>query len=840
MKRFSFFLALALIIASFGMASANSVTLDATTGTWDDGGTTKIIPGGPVTFDIRFENTETLKLKGMTNGFRIYGPSSYTPVSGDTLIAGWGDLWDLTKSINTFSADGSGSDTVAFSGAVIFGNGIAPGFNDVPFRIITGNITEGETLCLDSSWFPPSGTWKWSTGSDVFPSWDGPHCYIAEMPLCQPPINFNGPISLMGSHCDVMTFDFNADLNPVNLTPGQLEWSVNIGTIDPNTGMWSYAPSLADVGASITLEVTVANTGGGNAGGCGETHNVNLTFTNEAPVITCAPGGDVSTGATTVQSVSATDDCDGGSVSFSIVGNTNASGSSIDANTGELSIVPDDTGAYSITVQATDGNAASTCNVTGKAIAGSLFQVEIPCFGAPEGPVFQGQHVSIPVNLTTGNVIDGYDLLIGYDNSALSFQNAAPGADLVADGWEYFTYRYGANGNCSNACPSGLLRLTAIAETNNGPNHPTLDGVTELAVLDFLVTNDRTLECQEIPVRFYWMDCGDNTLSTDLGNTLHISEAVFDGDEVLFPPNGNDIQDGTYGFPTYFGAQDECIIPAPGKPVPVRDVSFNNGCVFIACADAIDARGDINLNNVANEIADAVLYSNYFIYSIGVFTINTEGQIAASDVNADGLALSVADLVYLIRIIVGDALPYPKLAPVNAKVVDNHGVVSVDAEMGAALVVIEGNVQAQLLADNMEMISNFDGTNTRVLVYSLEGNSFSGDFLNANGEIVSVELGSADGATVNAKVIPANFELAQNYPNPFNPSTNVSFSVPYNSDVTLTIYNVTGQKVTEFSGSYEAGIHTITWDASSNASGIYFYKINAGNFSDTKKMVLLK
>jgi hypothetical protein len=336
------------------------------------------------------------------------------------------------------------------------------------------------------------------------------------------------------------------------------------------------------------------------------------------------------------------------------------------------------------------------------------------------------------------------------------------------------------------------------------------------------------------------MDCGDNTLSTDLGNTLHISEAVFDGDEVLFPPNGNDIQDGTYGFPTYFGAQDECIIPAPGKPVPVRDVSFNNGCVFIACADAIDARGDINLNNVANEIADAVLYSNYFIYSIGVFTINTEGQIAASDVNADGLALSVADLVYLIRIIVGDALPYPKLAPVNAKVVDNHGVVSVDAEMGAALVVIEGNVQAELLADNMEMISNFDGSNTRVLVYSLEGNSFSGNFLNANGEIVSVELGSADGATVNAKVIPANFELAQNYPNPFNPSTNVSFSVPYNSDVTLTIYNVTGQKVTEFSGSYEAGIHTITWDASSNASGIYFYKINAGDFSDTKKMVLLK
>jgi hypothetical protein len=839
MKRFSFFLALALIIASFGMVSANSVSLDATTGTWVDTlGVTKIIPNAPVTFDIRLTSTHNAKINGISNGFVISGPTSFDPLAGDTILAGWGTLWDLAKGVFTFS-NGSGADTVAFSSAVIGGAGLAIGYDDVPYRLTTGNIPEGETLCLDSAWYPPGGTWKWALpGLDLFPTWDGPHCFLSEMPSCQGPTIDNAPLSLVGSHCNVMSFDFDATLNQLNLPVGGLEWAADLGTIDAN-GVWSYAPTLADVGASMSVTITASNTLG-NPAGCGTDVVVNLTFTNEAPVLNCsAGGGDVSAGIATVFNISATDDCD--PITFSIAddGGTVAS---IDPMSGELTVTPPmgvDSN-YTIVVEASDGNASSTCNVDIHAVVGSLFQVEIPCFGAPEGPVFQGQHVSIPVNLATGNTIDGYDLLIGYDNSALSFQNATPGADLVADGWEYFTYRYGANGNCSNACPSGLLRLTAIAETNNGPNHPTLDGVTELAVLDFLVTNDRTLECQSIPVRFYWMDCGDNTLSTDLGNTLHISEAVFDGDEVLFPPNGNDIQDGTYGFPTYFGAQDECIIPAPGKPVPVRDVSFNNGCVFIACADAIDARGDINLNNVANEIADAVLYSNYFIYSIGVFTINTEGQIAASDVNADGLALSVADLVYLIRIIVGDALPYPKLAPVNAKVINDKGIVSVDAEMGAALVVIEGNVQAQLLAENMEMISNFDGSNTRVLVYSLEGNSFSGDFLNANGEIVSVELGSADGATVNAKVIPANFELAQNYPNPFNPSTNVSFSVPYNSDVTLTIYNVTGQKVTEFSGSYEAGIHTITWDASSNASGIYFYKINAGDFSDTKKMVLLK
>ncbi len=118
--------------------------------------------------------------------------------------------------------------------------------------------------------------------------------------------------------------------------------------------------------------------------------------------------------------------------------------------------------------------------------------------------------------------------------------------------------------------------------------------------------------------------------------------------------------------------------------------------------------------------------------------------------------------------------------------------------------------------------------------------SFSGDFLSVNGEVVSVEFGSATGATVVAKQIPSNFALNQNYPNPFNPSTVISFALPKASDYTLTIYNVTGQKVAEFSGAAEAGVKEVKWNASSNASGIYFYKLNAGNFSSTKKMVLIK
>ena len=89
-------------------------------------------------------------------------------------------------------------------------------------------------------------------------------------------------------------------------------------------------------------------------------------------------------------------------------------------------------------------------------------------------------------------------------------------------------------------------------------------------------------------------------------------------------------------------------------------------------------------------------------------------------------------------------------------------------------------------------------------------------------------------------VIPSEFALSQNYPNPFNPSTTIEMALPVASNWTLLIYNITGQKVTELTGYAEAGVHDIVWDANDQASGIYFYKIIAGDFKDTKKMVLLK
>jgi hypothetical protein len=89
--------------------------------------------------------------------------------------------------------------------------------------------------------------------------------------------------------------------------------------------------------------------------------------------------------------------------------------------------------------------------------------------------------------------------------------------------------------------------------------------------------------------------------------------------------------------------------------------------------------------------------------------------------------------------------------------------------------------------------------------------------------------------------LPARFELMEAYPNPFNPSTNIQFALPAAANVSLKVYNLLGQEIaTLASGMMSAGTHTVTFDAKSLSSGVYFYTLNAGNFVGTHKMMLMK
>jgi hypothetical protein len=89
--------------------------------------------------------------------------------------------------------------------------------------------------------------------------------------------------------------------------------------------------------------------------------------------------------------------------------------------------------------------------------------------------------------------------------------------------------------------------------------------------------------------------------------------------------------------------------------------------------------------------------------------------------------------------------------------------------------------------------------------------------------------------------LPSRFFLAQNYPNPFNPSTSIQFGLPVRARISIAVYNLLGVKVaTLASGDYEAGYHSVSWNAGQLSSGTYFYTLSSDKFSQTRKFILMK
>jgi len=119
--------------------------------------------------------------------------------------------------------------------------------------------------------------------------------------------------------------------------------------------------------------------------------------------------------------------------------------------------------------------------------------------------------------------------------------------------------------------------------------------------------------------------------------------------------------------------------------------------------------------------------------------------------------------------------------------------------------------------------------------------SINGNHGDLAGDAMLVPSDVLVGIAENLMVIPIKFFLSQNYPNPFNPSTKITFALAQPAIVTLEVYNTLGQKVaTLLKKRVPAGNHEIEFNAHNLPSGIYYYKIQTGEFRDVKKMVLLK
>jgi len=131
------------------------------------------------------------------------------------------------------------------------------------------------------------------------------------------------------------------------------------------------------------------------------------------------------------------------------------------------------------------------------------------------------------------------------------------------------------------------------------------------------------------------------------------------------------------------------------------------------------------------------------------------------------------------------------------------------------------------------------GNETRLLVITPETDelfSFSGDF-----EIAEVIVANSQYEISVDLPLAVNFNLSEAYPNPFNPTTSMVLNLTAASDMKVEVFNLLGQSVKTLASGYkEAGTYNLSWDASEAAGGLYFVKVQAGGFTQIRKLVLLK
>jgi len=250
----------------------------------------------------------------------------------------------------------------------------------------------------------------------------------------------------------------------------------------------------------------------------------------------------------------------------------------------------------------------------------------------------------------------------------------------------------------------------------------------------------------------------------------------------------------------------------------------------------------------------------------------------SADVNHDG-ARNIFDITYLIGYLYLDG-PEPDCtgsgkqfakdsrndighnATITCTVSENESIISVNSPVdvfGLELTLKSSNndlANLECVNEGLQIYSSQKESKIKLGMLDIKGRHCitkgKSEIIKVNGQIeIETALGADRSAQpvffkINNSILPRNFILHQNYPNPFNPTTIISFGLPKSSEVNLEIYNILGRRVmTLVNGTLEAGNHTIKWNGtdskgSSVATGVYFYRLTAGDFIKSKKMLLLK
>lgn len=262
---------------------------------------------------------------------------------------------------------------------------------------------------------------------------------------------------------------------------------------------------------------------------------------------------------------------------------------------------------------------------------------------------FPGDTISLKIIKTGGSEeAHGFDLMIGYDRSKLYDASISYGELFYIPGdfeWELLALDSGPFPECvPGGCPSGLIEITSMAETANGPHHPKTDpGTGKIKVIpdntvlfsvNFKVADYLDPATRFLPIFFFWTLCSDNQIAFtyeqdgpfDIRSAF--SRSVFDSDGL---PGWIEITDYNSQFPTNLGTPEECI----SSEMSERLCDFFNGGMSWGCSD-------VNTDGMIN-IIDIVFLINHK-YKAGPSPVISE----FADLNAD-TSIDILDIIYLIN-----------------------------------------------------------------------------------------------------------------------------------------------------------------------------------------------
>jgi hypothetical protein len=475
-----------------------------------------------------------------------------------------------------------------------------------------------------------------------------------------------------------------------------------------------------------------------------------------------------------------------------------------------------DSGIYDISVALEDiHGAADTSDITLTVSPKSIYALSID-----EISGYPGELVDVNVNLMNLEEISSANLLVNYDPSALLLAQVTFAGSRI-EAFEYLTYSLNHNNQ------DGDIQILAVANLNpGGPYDNLVAGDGPLVKLRFYITNDYSFAGFNVPIRFVFRD-------------------------ILY------YRDNTFEDPD-------------GYVIPQEAIGYDDGWVLIIKADP-SSIGDINLNGVNFEIADVIYLINYFIDPVS--TPMDPEQRANSDVNQDGLSATIADLVHMINVITNRYAGKLRYGgdPVAIGTKTSDGNFSVrynsETELGGLAIVLESNtdiapnavITSELEKYGMKIKSAVKANKIRLLIYSDDGRALPAglaEFISISGhqdlKINEVQFSSIDGTLLKTtfdngmSLLPEGYRLYQNYPNPFNPMTDIRFDLPIASKTELKIFDILGREIRELVNfRLPAGNHKYIWDGTDNnganvSSGIYLYRLKAGDFISSRKMILLK